>query len=200
MARQRDPYGDPVKLQMRHKWLRIRYYPTGLVTDPADRVWYDDKWDPNDPAQVAEAGRGAERIRSELYRHRAAAGIEHETTRELTVTVAMSVEKYLESKPKGTPTGTLKTHKSRLKILLLDEYGSGPTGNARSADRRTADRACRAGLGRSAPPSGPAHVAAQRPVPARDQGAQSWLSLLLLSLPLVPPHCFARPLGGPRLP
>jgi integrase len=126
MPRQRDPYGDPVKLQLRHKWLRIRYYPTGLITDPADRVWYDGKWDPNDPQQVAQATSVSERIRAELYQHRAAAGIEHQTTQGVTVTVSMSVAKFLESQPELTPAGTLKAYASRLNIMLSDPYGSRP--------------------------------------------------------------------------
>lgn len=123
MTRRPDPLGDPVRVQLRGRWLGVRYYPTGLITSPEDRVWLDDRWDPNDTVQVGHAHETADRLRKTLLEHRAAHGIVHSSTVGITVTVRASVDAFIASHSQETPSATIAARESRLAVSLVSKYG-----------------------------------------------------------------------------
>jgi len=69
VARTKNPYGDPVGTYRKRNVWRVRYYPTGLITEPSDRKDLPDSYGSEDAAEVA-----AHVLRTALIEHRNACG------------------------------------------------------------------------------------------------------------------------------
>ena len=65
MARPRNPFGDPVSIRRRGGLFTVRYYPTGLITDPRSRRDL-----PQSFRTLAEAEAAAALLREKLVEHR----------------------------------------------------------------------------------------------------------------------------------
>src|SRR6056297_2841243 len=94
MGRPRNPLGNPVSVVTQGAYLRVRYYPTGLITDPRDRRWLPGKWCKATERHLAEEA--AAGLREGLLDHRAAHG--QGTTSEMAerVTVNLAVQAFLD--------------------------------------------------------------------------------------------------------
>lgn len=118
-----------MQVQRRDGYLRIRYYPSGVITDPKDRVWSQDRWDPCDPAAGGEAQAAAERLRRTLYAHRAAHGIVHSSTAQVAVTVKDSVAAFVVSlqeekkEQPPAPAGTVAARATQLQCAVCVDHG-----------------------------------------------------------------------------
>jgi hypothetical protein len=53
VARTKNPYGDPVGTYRKRNVWRVRYYPTGLITEPSDRKDLPDSYGSEDAAKGA---------------------------------------------------------------------------------------------------------------------------------------------------
>ena len=53
MARPKNPLGDPVSIFRKRNVWRVRYYPTGFITEPSDRRELPNSYASKDAAQVA---------------------------------------------------------------------------------------------------------------------------------------------------
>lgn len=145
MARPPAPFADPVSVSRDRGYLRIRYYPTGIITKPNDRRYLPGKWRADDPIERDEAQRTADKLRQDLLEHRAAYGITTGLPAHVKVTIGASIEAYLkmlEVKAEA-PTGTIKTRRSQLTIslrpiLLLDVEQLCSLANTVLANVRTA--------------------------------------------------------------
>lgn len=69
MGRTKNPYGDPVGTYRKGKVWKVRYYPTGLITEPADRIDLIGTYGSKDAAEVPAAV-----LRTALIEHRNAYG------------------------------------------------------------------------------------------------------------------------------
>jgi len=120
MARPPAPFGNPVSVSRDRDFLRIRYYPTGIITKPNDRLYLPGKWRADDPVQREEAHRVADELRHDLLRHRAAHGITTGVPEHINVTIGASIEAYLTMLEvrANSPTGTIATRRSQLTITL----------------------------------------------------------------------------------
>jgi len=63
MSREKNPFDNPVRVARQRNRLVIRYYPSGLITDPNDRVQLPRSW-------RADAPRRRERVHHEHPRRR----------------------------------------------------------------------------------------------------------------------------------
>lgn len=119
MSRPRNPFGDPVKISRSGKHhLRIRYYPTGIITDPAERMWLSGRWH---VTHRPEAEQVAAELRDALIKHRSAHGLGGGDT----VTVADSVAAFIAHlEDEDQPEGTSETRRSQLGIALVSGWGS----------------------------------------------------------------------------
>ena len=127
MGRPRNPLGDPVSVVTQGAYLRVRYYPTGLITEPRDRKWLPGKW--RKATQRHLADEAAAGLRESLLDHRAAHG--QGTTSEMVdrVTVKLAVQAFLnelenDEKDEKVAKGTRKARASQLNVNLVTTYGS----------------------------------------------------------------------------
>ena len=65
MARNKNPFGDPVSIYQKGELFRVRYYPTGLITEPNDRKDLPDSFHSREAAE-----KPADLLRQSLLEHR----------------------------------------------------------------------------------------------------------------------------------
>ncbi|CAB4581185.1 MAG: tyrosine-type recombinase/integrase [Actinobacteria bacterium] len=126
MSREKNPFDNPVRISRQRNRLVIRYYPSGLITDPNDRVKLPGSWRADDPHEAAECKRIADELRARLYAHRAAHGCSVGVPSDVSVTLRNAVSAFITSLQDDVATGTLKAHQSKLKVLIVDHHGDVP--------------------------------------------------------------------------
>lgn len=126
MSREKNPFGDPVRVSCQRDRLVVRYYPSGLITDPNDRVRLPGIWRADVPSEVAECKRVADELRNQLYAHRAAHGCSIGVPNDVRVTLRDAASAFITSIQEDVATGTLKAHQSKLKVLIVGHHGDVP--------------------------------------------------------------------------
>jgi hypothetical protein len=123
MTRPSNPYGDPVQIALNRDRLIIRYYRTGPVTTGNNRVKLPGSWRAAVASEVADCERVAQELRNRLYAHRAAHGLAIGVPDEVRIPLSVVVPAYLDSTRDEVAEGTSVAYKSKLKMLLLDQFG-----------------------------------------------------------------------------
>jgi len=136
MARPKNPLGDPVRLYRDGDYLRIRFYPSGVITSPDDRVRFEGRWLASCEGETRAANEVAARLRSTLLTHRAAHGASP-VSGDQVITVRQTITAFLddlaekptesrtedpEEAPTSTPTGTIKARRSQLFVNIPAAY------------------------------------------------------------------------------
>ena len=124
MGRPKNPFGDPVSVTTKNDYLKVRYYPSGMITDPTDRKWLAGKWCKKTQRHLAEEA--AALLREALLNRLAAHGegpLSEVTGRG---TVTLSVAAFVESLENDgeVPPGTAKARKTQLNVNLVTNWGS----------------------------------------------------------------------------
>ncbi len=103
MARPKNPYGDPVSVCRKGERFRVRYYPTGEITDPKDRKELPSTYSSRDTALEAAA-----LLRQRLLEHRDVHGTRGDHTRILLADAINVYQRFLDeavaahTMPQGT--------------------------------------------------------------------------------------------------
>jgi len=112
MARPPNPLADPVALVRKAGRWAIRYYPTGLVGDPATRKLWRKSF-----ATREEAEPVADALRKDLYALRAKTGAGLPKPAHL---LSMAIEAFIEAlEAAPEPRGTRNKHRSNARVYLL---------------------------------------------------------------------------------
>ena len=116
MPRPKNPYGDPVRVRLHCGSYRVRYYPTGLITEDHDRKDLPYKYASREVAEVAAAV-----LREKLIAHRdvwSTVGVRHQ------VPLLDAVTRFLENlrekrDTRMMPGGTASSRLSDANLYLL---------------------------------------------------------------------------------
>ncbi len=116
MPRPKKPYGDPVRVRLHRGSYRVRYYPTGLITEDRDRKDLPFKYASKEVAEVAAAV-----LREQLIAHRdvwCMGGIRHQVP--LLDAVTRFVEHLREQRDtRMMPDGTASSRLSDANLYLF---------------------------------------------------------------------------------
>ena len=96
MARNKNPYGDPVSIYRKGVRYRVRYYPTGLITEAKDRKELSDSFHSRETAE-----KSADLLRQHLLEHR---GIYGPGSNKSYTPLADALATYVGEQKKGIAT------------------------------------------------------------------------------------------------
>ncbi len=107
MARPKNPLGDPVRVYRDGDYHKIRFYPSGVITRPEDRVRFEGRWFASCETATREAHEVAARLRASLVAHCAAHGASPVSGDQM-ITVRATIVAFLEDLAEDlVPTGTI---------------------------------------------------------------------------------------------